>query len=40
MKQDIQIVMELVNVDVDQMQVFLKINHVRTMKKADVNAKN
>ena len=40
MKQDIQNGMKLVNVSVDQMQVFVIINNVGTMINADVNVKN
>ena len=40
MKQDIQNCMKLVNVNVDQMQVFVIINKVGIMINADVNAKN
>ena len=40
MKQDIQNCMKLVNVNVDQMQVFVIKNKVGIMINADVNAKN
>ena len=40
MKQDTQNGMKLVNVNVDQMQVFVIINKVGIMMNADVNAKN
>ena len=40
MKQDIQNCMKLVNVYVDQMQVFVIINKVGVIKNADVNANN
>ena len=40
MKRDTQNSMSLVNVNVDQMQVFAKINNVGKMINADVNAKD
>ena len=40
MKQDTQNEIKLVNVSVDQMQVFVIINNVGIMIRADVNAKN
>ena len=40
MKQDIQNGMKLVNVNVDQMQLFVIINNVGIKINADVNAKN
>ena len=40
MKQDTQNEIKLVNVSVDQMQVFVIINNVGIMIRADVNAKS
>ena len=40
MKQDIQNGMKLVNVNVDQMQLFVIINNVGIKINADVNANN
>ena len=40
MKRGIQNGMKRVNVNVDQMQVFVTINNVGTKINADVNAKN
>ena len=40
MKQDIYNDMKLVNVNVDQMQLFVIINNVGTKINVDVNAKN
>ena len=40
MKQDIYLGMKLVNVNVDQIQVFVVINNVGIMINVDVNAKN
>ena len=40
MKQDIQDNIKLVNVNVDQMQVFVIINNVGIKINADVNVKN
>ena len=40
MKRDIQNDMQHVNVNVDQVQVFLTINNVGAKINADVNAKN
>ena len=40
MKRGIQNGMKLVNVNVDQMQVFVTISNVGTKINADVNAKN
>ena len=40
MKQDINLGMTLVNVNVDYMQVLVMINNVGIMLNADVNAKN
>ena len=40
MKQDMYLGMRLLDVNVDQMQVFVMINNVGKMINADVNAKN
>ena len=40
MKQDIQNGMKLVNINVDQMQVFVIINNVGVMKNVGVNVTN
>ena len=40
MKQDIQNGMKLVNVNVDQMQVFVIVNNAGMKINVDVNAKN
>ena len=40
MKQDIQDNIKLVNVNVDQMQVFVIVNNVGIKINADVNVKN